>query len=93
MVAGFDIWRTAHRLGVREFIARPGHKVRDDHLQLHNVAGIPSCNIIDFDYPRPGFRRSRNSYWHTTLDTPDKCAPLSLAKVGWVVLEWVKQVQ
>ena len=85
-----DIWRTAHRLGVREFIARPRHKVRDDHLQLHNVAGIPSCDIIDFDYPRPGFR---NSYWHTTLDTPDKCAPLSLAKVGWVVLEWVKQVQ
>jgi hypothetical protein len=85
-----EIWRTAKRLGVREFIARPGHKVLDDHLKLHDVAGIPSCDIIDFDYPRPGLR---SSYWHTTLDTPDKCAPLSLAKVGWVVLEWIKQVQ
>jgi Zn-dependent M28 family amino/carboxypeptidase len=86
----YDIWRTARGLGVREFIPRPGHTIRDDHLALHDIAGIPSCDIIDFDYPRPG---ARGSYWHTTLDTPDKCSPLSLAKVGWVVLEWLKGLE
>ena len=75
-----DLWDTAQRLGVREFINRPGHEIRDDHLNLHNMAGIPSCDLIDFDYPA----------WHTAGDTPDKCSALSLAKVGWVVEEWLK---
>ncbi len=83
------IWSTAARLGVREFIARPGYEIRDDHLALNITARIPTCDIIDFDYPRP----RAPSYWHTEADTPDKCSPLSLAKVGWVVLEWLKGVQ
>ena len=82
-----DIWNTARRLQIREFRQRVGHEIRDDHLPLHNIAGIPACDIIDFDYPR----RGRN-YWHTSADTPDKCSPLSLAKVGWVVLEWLRHV-
>lgn len=86
----YDIWRVARQLGVREFIPKTRHEIRDDHLPLHNIARIPSCDIIDFDYPRPG---ARGSYWHTTMDTPDKCSPLSLAKVGWVVLEWLKQLK
>ena len=76
-----SIWETAGRLKVREFIPRLGHEIRDDHLKLHNTAGIPACDLIDFDYP----------YWHTAADTPDKCSALSLAKVGWVVDEWLKQ--
>ena len=51
------IWDTARRLGVREFIPRTGTEVRDDHLPLHNTAKIPSCDIIDFDYP-PGTRQA-----------------------------------
>lgn len=74
-----EIWGTAARLGVREFIARRKHEIRDDHLALHNIAGIPACDIIDFDYPA----------WHTQADTPDRCSPLSLAKVGWVVEQWL----
>jgi hypothetical protein len=86
-----DLWATAKRLGVREFVPRSRYEVRDDHLALHNIAGIPSCDIIDFDYPRaPG---SSGSYWHTTMDTPDKCSGESLAKVGWVILEWFKGLQ
>ncbi|MDY0167960.1 MAG: M28 family peptidase [Thermoguttaceae bacterium] len=77
-----QIWATARRLGVREFIPRPKHAVRDDHIPLNLIAGIPTCNIIDFDYPP----------WHTEGDTPDKCSPLSLAKVGWVLWEWLKSV-
>lgn len=82
-----DIWATAARLGVTEFIARRGHEVQDDHLPLNNVAKIPTCDIIDFDYPRPG----RVNYWHTTKDVPENCSALSLAKVGWVLHEWLKQ--
>ena len=82
-----DIWNTAHSLGVREFIPRVRHEIRDDHLMLHDIAGIPACVLIDFDYPRPGAR----SYWHTEGDTPDKCSPDSLAKVGWVMLEWLRR--
>jgi len=75
-----EIWATASRLGVKEFTPRKGQTVRDDHLMLHDIAKIPACDIIDFEYP----------HWHTTGDTPDKCSALSLAKVGWVVLEWLK---
>ena len=85
-----DIWDTARTLGITEFVHRLGAEVRDDHLPLRNIARIPTCNIIDFDYPRPG---RRLSYWHTEADTPDKCSALSLAKVGWVVLEWLKQLR
>ena len=83
------IWRTAQDLGVTEFIPRPKHEIRDDHLMLHDVGKIPAIDIIDFDYNRPG---TRFSYWHTTHDTPDKCSGDSLAKVGWVVWEWLNRV-
>jgi len=73
------IWNTAKRLGVSEFIPQKKYEIRDDHLALHNIAGIPAIVLIDFDYPS----------WHTQEDTPDKCSPLSLAKVGWVLLEWL----
>jgi len=77
------IWATAARLGVDEFIPRARHIVRDDHLPLRNIAKIPTCDIIDApqDY----------SAWHTTMDTPQRCSPSSLAKVGWVVYEWLKE--
>lgn len=74
-----QIWGTAKRLGVREFIASPRYEVNDDHVKLHGIGGIPACDIIDFDYP----------HWHTTQDTVENCSPLSLAKVGWVVQEWL----
>jgi hypothetical protein len=78
-----DLWATAGRLGVDEFVPRAKHVVRDDHLALRNIAKIPTCDIIDFDYPA----------WHTTADTPRRCSGSSLAKVGWVVYEWLKSVE
>lgn len=77
------IWETAERLGVDEFIPRIGYIVQDDHLPLRNLAKIPTCDIIDFDYPA----------WHTEDDTPRRCSGASLAKVGWVVYEWLQTVQ
>jgi hypothetical protein len=80
------IWSTADRLGVREFVPQTGFQVRDDHLPLHDIGRIPTCDIIDFEYPR----YPANIYWHSVEDTPDKCSGESLAKVGWVVYEWLK---
>src|SRR3972149_3359701 len=46
-----EIWSTAKRLGVDEFIPRVGYQVTDDHVPLRNIAKIPTCDIIDFVYP------------------------------------------
>lgn len=83
-----EIWRTASRLGVHEFINRQRHTVNDDHVPLRNIGGIPTCDIIDFDYPNP---RVGNTYWHTEQDIPENCSGLSLAKVGKVLLTWLEE--
>jgi glutaminyl-peptide cyclotransferase len=76
-----DLWAVARRLKVREFVTQPMQRaVSDDHIPLNEIARIPTCDIIDFTYP----------YWHTEGDTPAHCSALSLAKVGWVVYEWLK---
>lgn len=90
-----EIWDTAKRLGVQEFIHRTHPRmrtpIRDDHLMLRNIGKIPTCEIIDFDYPKfTTSGRGRNVYWHTEQDTIDKCSGDSLAKVGWVMLEWLR---
>ncbi len=77
------VWSTAAGLGVNEFIPRPKHDVQDDHFMLHNVGKISCIDLIDFDYPP----------WHTEGDTPDKCSALSLAKVGWVISQWLKNAK
>jgi Zn-dependent M28 family amino/carboxypeptidase len=82
-----SIWRTARKLGVSEFVSLVGPDIRDDHVPLHDIGGIPACDIIDFNYGPAG-----QSYWHTTEDTPDKCSALSLAKVGWVTLTWLNSL-
>jgi hypothetical protein len=78
-----SIWGVAKKLGVGEFVPQTNMRwtVQDDHLPLHDIGKIPTCDIIDFDYPA----------WHTTQDTPRECSPLSLAKVGWVVQTWLEQ--
>jgi len=78
-----EIWHTARRLRVREFVNVVNNGILDDHIPLHNLGGIPCCDLIDFDYP----------HWHTQADTPDKCSGESLAKVGWVLHEWLSRLQ
>jgi hypothetical protein len=74
-----ELWGVAARLGVREFVPRPKYTVQDDHVPLRMIAKIPTCDVIDFDYPA----------WHTTADTPANCAPESLEAVGRVVHAWL----
>lgn len=54
-------------------------QVLDDHVPF-SEAGIPSVNLIDFEYG-PG-----NSYWHTSQDTIDKVKPESLGKTADLIL-------
>lgn len=77
-----SIWQTAKRLGVKEFVAKRKHEVRDDHLPLNQIAKIPTCDLIDFDYP----------HWHTSHDVPAACSGASLAKVGKVLLAWLQEL-
>jgi len=74
------IWAVAARRNVRQFVPRPKYSVEDDHLPLRMIARIPTCDIIDFDYP----------HWHTTQDTPRQCSAESLEIVGGVVLDWLR---
>jgi hypothetical protein len=73
-----EVFDVAARLKARGFVAGQGHEVLDDHLSL-NEAGIPTADLIDFDYPE----------WHTADDLPDKCSPASLVEVGRVVTAWI----
>ena len=74
------IWAVAARRGVRQFVPRPKYTVEDDHVPLRMIGRIPTCDIIDFDYP----------HWHTAADTPRQCAAESLEAVGGVLLEWLR---
>lgn len=78
------IWSLAADLGLDAFVPKIAYTVEDDHVILFQTGGIPSIDIIDFDYPN----RFRN-YWHTMEDTPDKCSPASLKTVGTVLLHHI----
>jgi Zn-dependent M28 family amino/carboxypeptidase len=76
-----QIWDIAARLGyANQFIPSEKHKILDDHLPFLEV-GIPSIDIIDFDYP----------HWHTTGDTVDKISAESLTVVGETLRQWLLQ--
>jgi len=77
------VWDAAERLGYGHiFPRRVGQSIADDHLPL-NQAGLPTANVIDFDYG-PG-----NAYWHTPDDTPDRVSARTLGIVGEVVTELI----
>ncbi|UCB51798.1 MAG: M28 family peptidase [Candidatus Zixiibacteriota bacterium] len=66
-----SVWSRAREMGLLCFRDSVKYAVYDDHVPLLG-AGIRVISLIDFDYP----------YWHTTSDTPDKCSPESLQKIG-----------
>ncbi len=69
------VWNVAASMGFSDIFKRQvRHTVNDDHIPI-NDAGIPTVNVIDFDY----------TYWHTPHDTPDKVSGSSLGVVGAVV--------
>lgn len=73
------VWARAAKLGMSTtFDTRVSQPIYDDHLPLL-AASIRAMDIIDFEYP----------WWHTTQDTPDKCSPESLGRIGKLVLSLV----
>jgi hypothetical protein len=73
-----EVWSVAAKLGAKSFSREFGREVLDDHLAL-NDGGIPTIDVIDFDYP----------HWHLASDTPEQCTGASLAEVGRVVTAWL----
>lgn len=77
------VYGVAQELGYRRYFPLDqSARVIDDHLEL-NAAGIPTIDIIDFDYG-PG-----NSHWHTLGDIPANTSAQTLGIVGDVVAEVV----
>jgi len=74
-----EVQDAATELDKSEFFNGAPMNVLDDHIPL-NQAGIPTIDLIDFNYP----------HWHTLEDTPDKCSPESLKIVGDVVLRVIE---
>ena len=85
-----SIWGVAKRMNAKGFVTRPKHELRDDHLPLNTIARIPTCDIIDFDYPSP---RRKHVFWHTEADVPENCSAKSLGTVGKVLLQWLIEMQ
>jgi glutaminyl-peptide cyclotransferase len=75
-----DIFAAADALKLRDYFSYFDRDLIDDHVPL-NAIGIPTLDIIDFDFP----------WWHTADDTIDKVSPQSLQIVGSVALYYLAQ--
>jgi hypothetical protein len=78
------VWKTAASLGYDNIFVKDTQGPSDDHLSF-TARHVPSVDIIDLNHTA--------NYWHTPQDAIDKISPKSLAIVGQVVLESVKQLQ
>jgi glutaminyl-peptide cyclotransferase len=82
------VWGVAKKLGYGNIFVDESSAVEDDHqsfLKRH----VPSVDVIDLDNGPGG----DVYYWHTPEDSLDKISPKTLAIVGHVFLESVKQLQ
>ncbi len=69
----------ATKAGLGAHVDGKHEEARDDHLSFMAV-GIPSIDLIDFDYGPD------NAWWHSKEDTLDKCSAQSLSATGRIVL-------
>jgi glutaminyl-peptide cyclotransferase len=78
------VWNTAAKLGYSAIFLNDMTSAEDDHDSFMK-RGVPAVDVIaDF---------VNNGYWHTPQDSLDKISPRTLAIVGHVFLESVKQLQ
>jgi glutaminyl-peptide cyclotransferase len=75
-----DIFAAAEALKLRSYFSYLDREMIDDHSPL-NAIGIPTIDVIDFDYP----------WWHTAGDTIDKVSAQSLRIVGSVALYYLSE--
>jgi len=75
-----DVFAAAEAVKLRKYFSYLDRDMIDDHTPL-NALGIPTIDIIDFDYP----------WWHTADDTMDKISAQSLQIVGSVALYYLAE--
>jgi len=75
-----DVFAAAEALKLRKYFSYLDRDMIDDHTPL-NATGVPTIDIIDFDYP----------WWHTADDTMDKISTQSLQIVGSVALYYLAE--
>ena len=75
-----DIFAAADALKLRNHFTYFDRDITDDHTPL-NAMGIPTIDIIDFDFP----------WWHTADDTMDKLSAQSLQIVGSVAAYYLSE--
>lgn len=71
----------AGELDLRDHVGVSPDYIIDDHIPLNVVAGIPTIDLIDFDFPA----------WHTPADTLEKVSAESLGITGRVMLRLVEK--
>lgn len=76
-----DIFAAAEALKARPHFTYSISNMLDDHNALNNI-GIPTIDLIDFDYPP----------WHTAGDTMDKLSAESLQTVGAVTAYYLAEM-
>src|SRR5712692_10436425 len=78
------VWNTAAKLGYTTLFLNDTTSDEDDHDSFMK-RGVPAVDVIgDFVH---------NGYWHTPQDALDKISGRTLATVGHVFLESVKELQ
>src|SRR6267143_5589811 len=78
------VWNTAAKLGYSDIFRNDATSAEDDHDSFM-TRGVPAVDVIgDF---------VNNGYWHTPQDALDKISAKTLAVVGHVFLETIKQLQ
>jgi glutaminyl-peptide cyclotransferase len=75
-----DIFVSGDVLKLRSYFTYFDLEITDDHTPL-NAIGIPTIDIIDFDFP----------WWHTADDTIDKISAESLQTVGAVAAYYLAE--
>ena len=75
------IFASADALKVRKHFTYFDNEITDDHTPL-NAIGIPTIDLIDFDYPP----------WHTPGDTMDKLSAESLRITGAVACHYLSEM-
>jgi len=75
-----DIFASADALKLRDYFTYFDQNIIDDHTPLNHI-GIPTIDIIDFNYPP----------WHTAEDTIDKLSAQSLQTVGSVAAYYLSE--
>ncbi len=78
------LWGRADDMGLDAFDITPQYAIYDDHIPLHEIAGIPAIDLIDFKYPNP-----YANFWHTMNDVPENCSAESLEQVGTLMVDYI----